>query len=203
MRYFYFFCLLFCQLLFASPPGPTSDLSNRKIIAAGYIANIPKQFLGIYVLTINPKNIGFYFDMKFDLKLKNSHSDYYENISINKAENIFHDQLLGHDRSYTTFDLGMTKRISKGFSLYSALGITAIYYYRQYHDIYEILGNHGNYWIDDSPKSATQINFMGGFAFLISPKVIFHSSINVQPFGLNVGLGICSDRPLGIHRFNY
>lgn len=172
----------------------TQSEENKSFIrySIGYSANIPSQLLGICLFSISNK-IGFYGDLKFGgMLLGNDNSDYYENISINKAESIFGDKLLEKGDGSFAINLGITQNVLKKSFLYGGLGYSSIYGYRRYYDPFEILGDNGKYWIDDPDKKGGNINLFGGIIILTGNNVSLLLGGCSKPAGFNFGISYVS-----------
>ncbi len=157
----------------------------------GYAANFPEQQIGVRLARVSPQQVGVFFDIKLTVPTITGRNDFYENISINRAENIFQDELISNHCTWTSINGGVTIYLSKGFSFYGGAGISLYSYYLQYYDSFEILRRHGKYWIEDKDKSSWKLNMLGGL--LILPDQ--NSNVNLQlgaelnPAGLGLGLG--------------
>ena len=155
----------------------------------GYIANVPQELLGFNFVKLTSTNLGFYIDLKAGLPMRDGADDFYDNISINKAENIFGDQLLKKDDNWLSMNAGLTKILSNHIAFYGGLGFSIYSEYRQYKDEFEILGDNGKYWIENEDKSKTTLNVLGGIIFKINPTWIMQIGAEAQPSGISVGFG--------------
>jgi len=158
----------------------------------GYSGNIPSQLLGVSVFSLTNKT-GFYGAVRFGgMLLGDDNSDYYENISVNKAENIFGDDQIETGEGSFTFDIGITQFLMRPIYLYIGLGYTSRYGYRRYYDPFEILGSNGKYWIDDPDVESSSVNIFGGFVILSGENVSLNIGYNSSPPGFNVGISYVS-----------
>jgi len=155
----------------------------------GYTANVPSQFLGFFLASSRPRGIGPYFDLKLTVPFRDQGDDFYENISVNRAENIFGDRLIGKDDEWITVTVGATSRIHDDLTMYGSLGIAYYTAYRHYKDPTESLGYHGEYWIEDESKSETTLTGQLGFLIRTSPKWALQIGGQAQPTGITLGLG--------------
>ena len=155
----------------------------------GYIANIPQELLGFNFVKLANTDFGFYIDLKAGLPMRDGADDFYDNISVNKAENIFGDQLLKKDDNWLSLNAGLTKVVSNQLAIYAGLGFSIYSEYRQYKDEFEILGDNGKYWIENEDKSKTTLNALGGIIFKINPTWIMQIGAEAQPTGISIGFG--------------
>ncbi|MDA3814721.1 MAG: hypothetical protein PF570_10780, partial [Candidatus Cloacimonetes bacterium] len=70
---------------------------------------------------------------------------------------------------------------------YGGLGVSIYSEYRQYKDEYEILGNDGEYWIENDDKSKTALNALGGVIFYIDSSWVMQIGAESQPTGITIG----------------
>ena len=156
----------------------------------GFVTNLPQQFVGFNFVKLSNTNLGVFIDMKAGLPIRtNDDDDFYDNISVNKAENIFGDQLLNKDNHWFSINAGSTKVISQYTAIYVGLGVSLYSEYRQYKDDFEILGDNGKYWIENDDKSKTTINALGGIIFKINPTWVMQIGAEAQPTGISIGFG--------------
>ena len=160
---------------------------NKRIV--GFVANIPKEFLGLNLISTSKQSFGLYFDFKIGLIQGYNTDDFYDNISVNKAENIYMDQLLKKNDSWVSINVGLTKVVLKNLVLYGGSGISFYSEYRQYKDEFEILGDNGKYWIENDDESKITLNALGGFIIQIDPKFAFQIGAESQPTGVTIGFG--------------
>lgn len=142
------------------------------------------------VILIKPSNLGFYFDFRGGGIKGSDDPDFYENISVNKAENIFNDRFLGEDKGSVSISSGITRSITRYSAIYLGFAYTFFSYYRQYHDEFEILGNNGNYWIEDKEKSSSGISIIGGLLVPVSNSVVFQVGYSSLPNGVMLGVAL-------------
>ena len=156
----------------------------------GFTANLPMEYFGLCIAGSRPEKIGLYLDLKTSISFKSGGDDFYENISVNKAENIFGDNLIDTSDSWTSFNAAGTKRISGQVTIYLGLGVSLYRKYRQYKDEFEILGDHGEYWIEDESESKTTLNTLGGIFIVPSEsKITIQFGVEGQPAGFTAGIG--------------
>ena len=163
------------------------SLKSRQHLFFGYTTNIPTQFLGFSVFSSNPKKIGLYIDMKGPFAFRSDSDNFYDNISVNKAENIFGDDKTSTDDDWLTMNLGITKTIMDNILMYVGAGYSDHTEYNQYYDEYEILGSNGKYWIEK--KVDSRVNFFGGCMIVLSNKVILQFGVSSFPKSLILGFG--------------
>lgn len=177
--------------LFVGKGKSVYGLYQKFYLIGGFTTNIPKQFLGFFFCNIKPKNIGFYIDVKTGLPIRGGYEDedFYDNISVNKAENIFNDELLKKDDNWLSINIGITKILMEYVSLYFGGGIAVFSAFRQYYDTFEILGTYGKYWIEDKSKSSIRPNILSGLIIVVDPNWFLQIGGEIQPPGVTIGLG--------------
>jgi len=133
--------------------------------------------VGVMCGSINPyleiNKIGYFF--YFTGNDAASEEKYYENISVNKAENIYGDRRVSETPVYTSYSLGVNyipkirfgkdNRVST--IMFSGIGWTDQKTYYNYKDPMEILGTNGNYTIDGT-NDGGGLSILGGLG-LINP----------------------------------
>lgn len=174
------------------PPqiGASTDFGDdfsRNCFLIGFVANIPKEPIGLYLCTIRPQTIGFYLSLHVGIPPFPPDNQTYPNISIHKAENIFGDRFLGEKEYTSSVSVGITKTLAVDKALYIAPGCTWTDTYREYYDEFEILGKHGNYLIEDDSRA--QLNLSAGFILTTSSGTNMILGVSVQPLGGSLGIG--------------
>ena len=110
--------------------------------------------------------------------------------TLNKAENIFEDDLIDTDKKWISVNIGITRVLSGKMVIYGGLGISMLDVYRQYHDRFEILGKNGKYWIKEKENSITKMNALTGLLYHFKkPNWTIQTGIELQPFGISFGIG--------------
>lgn len=125
--------------------------------------------------------------MKIPFGLRSESDNFYDNISVNKAENIFGDEQISTDEDWLTMNVGLTKTLFDNILLFAGLGYSDHTYYNQYYDEFEILGSNGKYWIER--KADSGINFFGGGMIVVSSKVIVQFGASSFPSSIILGFG--------------
>src|SRR5690554_2475932 len=166
------------------------DTQKDNYLMFGYAANIPEQFLGFRLTRVVQNGTGFFLDLKTSLPMIESRDDFYSSISINKAENIFGDELIGKDESWTSINGGLTGFLSRKTAIYGGIGFSFYDAYRQYYDSWEILGTRGKYWIEDPDKATTKVNLLGGLIFLLDDRLGMQIGFETQPTGASIVVGL-------------
>ena len=154
----------------------------------GYVANVPDQPIGFNYMNIGRKlgELGLFLDFKVGLNPYDRSDDYYETISINKAENIFGDKQTGDGDRSASINGGIVLSLSPKVSIYLGSGVTLQTNYRSYRDPLEILGTKGTYWVKESDDH--KINFLSGLV-LSNDRYFFQVGYEAVPSGLSLGLG--------------
>lgn len=165
------------------------NFKSKELIIFGYVANIPQELLGFNFIKVSRQDFGFYIDLKAGLPMRAGADDFYDNISVNQAENIFGDRLIKKDDNWFSMNAGITKVISNHLAFYGGLGFSSYSEYRQYKDEFEILGDDGEYWIENDDKSKTTLNALGGVIIQIDPRWIMQIGAEAQPTGISIGFG--------------
>lgn len=154
----------------------------------GYVANVPDQPLGLGYMKIGRElgAVGMFFDFKIGSYPYDDSGDYYDNISINKAENIFEDPRVGDGSRADSYNGGLTVALAPKYAIYLGGGLTTQTKYRSYRDPTEILGTKGTYWIKESDEK--KFNFLGGL-LLSNDRFYFQIGYESVPSGVTLGLG--------------
>lgn len=153
----------------------------------GYVGNFPQEFIGFNLIRLNRNKAGFYIDLKVGVPMREGADNFYDNISVNKAENIYGDDFLRKDGNWISLNACLTKVITDYIAVYGGFGYSAYSQYRQYYDEFEILGDNGKYWIDDEGESKSSINILAGIFFPLSSLWNMQIGAEYQPAGLSLG----------------
>ena len=157
----------------------------------GYAGNIPEVPFGFTFGVSYFEKIGWYLSLKLSANPV-SDNEYYGDISINKAENIFHDKRTGTKGQYFEFTLGINKRIINPVFIFCGLGYSHWSEYLNYRDEFEILGKNGSYYIDGGENTAINLNF--GAGFIMQNGWYLSIGGNTAPGGVDLGIGKMFDR---------
>jgi len=189
--FIFFSIILISNLCMAQSKASTIkyNFKSKELKIFGYVANIPQELLGFNFIKVSKQNFGFYIDLKAGLPMRDGADDFYDNISVNKAENIFGDRLIKKDDNWLSMNAGITKVILNHLAFYGGLGFSIYSEYRQYKDEFEILGDDGEYWIENDDKSKTTLNALGGVIIQIDPRWIMQIGAEAQPTGISIGFG--------------
>ena len=155
----------------------------------GYVANIPEQLLGFSFTKTSPKKIGFYLDLKCSLPMYVGADDFYDDISVNEAEYVLFDYLLDVDNSWFSVNAGLTKTLSKHVVFYCGFGFSTRNRYQQYEDELGILGDEGEYLIENKSKYKQEINAFSGLIVTIGSGWTIQFGPESQPDGFSIGFG--------------
>lgn len=155
----------------------------------GYVANIPEQLLGFSITKTTPKKIGFYLDLKCSLPMYVGADDFYDDISVDEAEFVLFDYLLEVDDNWLSVNAGLTKVLSKHVVFYCGLGFSTRNRYQQYKDEFGILGDEGEYWIENKSKFKQEINAFSGLIVNIGSGWTIQFGPESQPDGFSIGFG--------------
>jgi len=170
----------------------TSDNPRGSRFGIGliYTTNLPLQKFGLGFCTLS-KSFGFYFDFRVHgtgMTIETD-DDFYTNISVNEAENIFEDEFIDEKDHIVSYNFGITLRTIKGIYLFGGIGRAAYDTYRQYYDQYGILGAGGRYWITGPSSEPSGYSAFGGILINIE-KVFIQAGYCSKPKGYIAGIGI-------------
>lgn len=182
------FIIIPFSLLVAQNRSNPKSFKSWDNLFFGYIGNFPKEFIGFNLIRLNRNKAGFYIDLKTGIPMRQGADNFYDNISINKAENIFGDEFLKKDGNWISINVCLTKVITEYIAVFGGLGYSAYSQYRQYYDDFEILGDNGEYWIEDEGKSKSEINILGGFFFPLNSLWNMQIGAEYQPAGVSLGV---------------
>ena len=157
-------------------------------IALGYSMSIPKQPLGFHVLLKPDDTVALLFEFRWGGFIE-LFEEYYEDITFYDAEIDWEDDYLGDDISSFTASIGLAQYVSRRFALWGAAGYSILRYYRQYYDLFEILGTEGVYWIRDRGKSELVTTLSIGFLIEMDWGMTVVAGYNSIPSGIMVGIG--------------
>ena len=160
----------------------------KRTFIVSYTGSFPQMPVGINVFSFRENGWGLYGDFKGNFGPPTDET--YDNVSVNKAENIFNDTFLKKRDFWKSLNIGVSRLLmKKGIAVYGGLGYSWATHYRQYHDEWEILGKNGNYWIADESGDKSGANFLAGILFFLSDKVSANLGIQTKPYGINAGIG--------------
>jgi len=181
------FIAIFITVYYSSDSLAEGDNLDRKGI--GLSSNITAQTWGIVLSMIETdETSGVFFDFKMSFPLISASDNFYDNISLNKAENILNDRLIDVKDSWISINVGAMVEIYKYLSLYFGLGASFYSEYRKYYDRFEILGRYGKYWIENNQKDTTYFDMLYGV--IITPVSWLPISVGYEknPKGLNLSI---------------
>jgi hypothetical protein len=154
----------------------------------GYLGNIPNAPLGAAVGITKIDRIGYFIAFKTNSKLHaDDASDFYPDISLNKAQNILGDKKIDESTGCRSFEIGITSRAATNLFFYIGIGYGYSAKYMQFYDRFEILGSNGKYWIRTEENSS--VNFLGGLMYFIGTGLYLQFGADTFPGGLNIGIG--------------
>jgi len=170
----------------------TSIVTAEKNIRHGFglSSNIVAKTWGFNLSAVDIKETtGLFIDFKTSLPTIIGSENFYNNISLNKAENIFHDRLIKIQNNWLSINVGILAELHKYYALYFGLGVSWFTQYRQYKDNSEILGKHGEYWIENENVSTTNFDLLSGILITPSRHVMIQVGYEKKPYGINLGIG--------------
>ncbi len=180
--------VLFCSLLFL----------KEFVIAEDLI--IPDNDF-IFTFEISPANeytgavgLGFYHvkenDISFYVNFYGTLSGYepdYDSLDISS----FGDPVTKKYKSLTLINLGLTKKIFDGFSIYAGVGYAGVSGKAQKYDSLHILAEDGYYYVEDPENNESGVNLNTGVLYKIYGQ--FEITVGYQSFSnsINIGYGYC------------
>lgn len=167
------------------------DMRNSSRVGVGYVANIPKTFLGFTALGITPKLLGgagVYADVKFTTGSRSNDPFYLSDVSVLQAEATFGDLLFREQSDWLSINFALVYAVSPELVVYGGAGYTREKHYIEYFDDAESRGELGFYWILDSGASGNRVNLLGGVFFRIGRSIMLQTGVEAQPTGATVGV---------------
>ena len=168
--------------------GSGFDSGTRLIL--GYAANIPNQYVGFALGFSRPKTWGIFLEYKMNTTSLDIASYLYDDLSIDRVENVYGDTLKDQRSSWISVNGGMTRPLSDRFCGYLGLGLSFRKAYRQYREPYQGMGDNGYYWINDGPNSTVNLNVTGGIYYKVGRYFYLQLGGDFKPLGLAAGLGL-------------
>jgi hypothetical protein len=184
-------CFEVASAMFSGPClcGSGSLAFDRPTGLVGYVTNLPDQPVGFMLAKVVPHAVGFCFDIKASIPISRSGADdFYENISVHQAEDIFGDRLIGTDLTCVSLNGGLTMGVAGPVAIYGGIGVTWKTAYRQYYDPFEILGEHGQYWVRDDQGSSAGPNLLGGLFARLGNGWALQIGGESNPAGVTAGI---------------
>jgi hypothetical protein len=189
-------CLVAAALAAAAPasaqiayPGTGVPTSPQPRIGAGYVANIPNQFVGVsaHFLSRRLGGIGLYVDAKFDLDSPADEPGYLPNLTVAEVEAERNDQILRREGSWTSVNAALMRSLTPQMVVYAGAGYSDAREYREYVDEAGQMGMLGLYWVRDEAASGARLNVLGGVMLQISPVLALQLGGESSPGGFTVG----------------
>lgn len=115
------------------------------------IGAVTNSFGGGFSFDRVEKDIGFSFDILVNFNPPENY--FYKNISFNQAKYTFNDTQLGDVTGTLMFNFGPNVRLSKDVALLGGVSIAINTIYTQFYDKFEILGDRGKYYVENSNKT--------------------------------------------------
>jgi hypothetical protein len=193
---------LICPAIMAAaqPVSPSSDynywndedkgFSEGTHFMLGYSTNIPNEYLGFDFGFTRTNGIGAYFDFKMSPQSLDISSTLYDDITVEKADTLYHDPLIDTLSSWISYNAGITKPLGKNTCLYGGLGLSIFHSYQQRLDPVGWLGANGYYWIEDTAKKEYKVNVSAGFYRRFAKYLYIKIGGDLVPLGFAAGLGL-------------
>jgi hypothetical protein len=168
----------------------------RPRLGAGYVSNIPNQFVGIsgHVLSGRAGGIGLYVDVKFDLESPADEQSYIDDLTAAEVEDELGHRLIRRDGSWTTINVALMRPLAPQFVLYAGAGYSDGNNFREYVDESGQMGTFGHYWVRDEEASGPGLNLMGGAMLQIAPSLALQLGGESRPGGFTVGVSYLMPR---------
>lgn len=156
-------------------------------LKAGLAMSLPDAWMGFSAAWIRPGNVGFYIDFKASPS-GTQQSNYYSNISVNRAEQFFQDRRLADRVDWSVFNIGFAYPLASKLSVYIGGGMASKTFYRSYYDSTEILGRHGVYLISSPDSRESHINGTTGIYVPIGKTFSVQFGYDSAPGSVVAGL---------------
>jgi len=161
-----------------------SDWSNAMVL---YSTNIPNQYIGVFA-GIYGGSLEYFVEYK---RKVGPNTDYiYEGIDRVYAEKTLGTEFKKNSEAIHTFHAGKLIRLKDRDKVmpYIGGGFAVVYKYRHYYDNFHILGDKGNYVIEDGVKMIPKV--VCGLLFQTKPDGwVFQLGLESFPLGISVGFG--------------
>lgn len=189
-------CLVAVALVLGAPlsaqiayPGTGVPTSFQPRIGAGYVTNIPNQFVGVsaHFLSRRMGGIGLYVDAKFDLDSPADEPGYLPNLTVAEVEAERNDQVLRREGSWTSVNAALMRSLTPQMVVYAGAGYSDAREYREYVDEAGQMGFLGLYWVRDEVASGPRLNLLGGVMLQISSVIALQLGGESAPGGFTVG----------------
>lgn len=168
-------------------PDEKSFRPKAIVAAGGWTGSFWGQWLGIWGMYAVNRH-GILADFKWSGDYRKG-DDYYSNISVNRAENIFADTFLEERETAESIDIAYLLRITKSLAVYGGIGWTEYLHTRKYYDRFEILGSNGAYWVADPAKDHSETNVILGSVFHFTRKWCALLGYQTEPGSACIGIG--------------
>jgi hypothetical protein len=176
-------------MLVALTPAPARSQENH--FALAFVSNINEAPIGagLYWVRSGKVSVGAYADVKFSRTQISRLDSYHGNVTLKDAEVIYGDAQIGEAKSILMANVGLTHKTSDGVAVYAGVGYTWESSYKQFYDPYEILGDSGQYYVEDPGASNNRLNINGGMLITAGHWAAL-IGYDTSPGSLNLGLGI-------------
>lgn len=183
---------LFTILAILSCPATSQETDSTgesvRRIWYGFISSVPGVPFGASVGLATSNRVGFYAALKMNFKdIGKDASDFYQNISEEKARNTFHDPEKSSRTGITVIEAGITGRVLRNLYAYLGVGYTMRTDYKQFQDEFRILGKDGLYWVKTGDNST--INLNGGIVLFLVRGPYLQLGFDTSPGWINLGIG--------------
>lgn len=160
-------------------------------IGIGYVANIPGQLVGVTGHFVSPSvlgGLGIYLDAKLDNSSPEDEEGFLPDLTANEIEDTRNDVVFRREGSWQTVNVALMKPVTSQLVAYAGAGVSRTVEYNEYFDEARELGRLGFYWVEDTERSGTFANFMGGVFFQLGESFAVQMGGETRPAGFTMGL---------------
>ena len=163
---------------------------KQEIAVIGFEAAIPEEYYGGMFMILPVKDKDENLRNGYFIAVKGCLRDIWgKEVKISRyiAEEVFRDYFDGETSSVTIVDIGIMPKYLN--ILYIGMGIALKNRWRNYYDNMRILGNRGEYFIDEGQK--VWIHLTGGILIGLEHSLLkFKFGLEGPPMGATLGIGI-------------
>jgi hypothetical protein len=172
-------------------PAARGQAPMRPRIGIGYAANLPNQMIGVTGHFVTPNvlgGLGVYVDAKFDTSSPRDEEGFEPDLTAEEVEDTRPDRLFTQEGSWQTVNVALMRPVTPQLVAYAGAGFSRGVEYNQYVDEEQELGRLGVYWVEDTERSGTFANFIGGVMFQLGENVAVQLGGESRPGGFTMGI---------------
>ena len=162
---------------------------DDRIWRVGFVATPRKQWAGFWGLYLE-NNKGLLADVKLTGPNPGMFDNYYDDINFDEARNIFGGPVIDTRSTADSIDLAYAFRTGSKTIMYLGAGYTVHSEYSKFHDPLEIVGDDGDFWVEDYDKRYSSLNILGGLIITAKKHYAFLLGAQTNPAGLSLGIGL-------------